>query len=200
MPAPAEQKALTFLAIVILLGGAVRIVRGGVPASSVATPMEQQALGRQAVAAGSVATAGTRARAARGQKSAQKALKRRYAGAKFDSTGVLIEGSGVSSASLSSTGFPPPGARIDVDLRGARPALQESPLGPKPPVDLDVADTAQIGRLPWVGPALARRIVANRDSLGPFGSLKALRRVKGVGPATLDRLAGLVTFSGQARR
>jgi competence protein ComEA len=67
-------------------------------------------------------------------------------------------------------------------------------------VDLDVADTVQIGRLPRVGPALARRIVANRDSLGPFGTLAALRRVKGVGPATLERLAGLVTFSGQARR
>jgi competence protein ComEA len=199
MPTPAEQKALTFLAIVTLLGGAVRIVRGGVPPGAVATPMEQQALARQAAAASSVATAGTRARA-KSQNSVKKAPRRRYTGAKFDATGVLIEGTGVSSASLSPTGFPPPGARIDVDLRGARPAPDATRLGPKAPVDLDVADTAQIGRLPRVGPALARRIVANRDSLGPFGSLAALRRVKGVGPATLDRLAGLVTFSGQARR
>jgi hypothetical protein len=200
MPTPAEQKALTFLAIVILLGGAVRVVRGGVPATSVATPSEQQALARQAFAASSVATAGARINGEKSQKAPRRAPKRRYAGARFDSTGVLIEGTGVSSASLSPTGFPPPNPRIDVDLRasGVRP---DGPGGaPQAPVDLDLADTTQIGRLPRVGPALARRIVANRDSLGPFGSLPALRRVKGVGPATLKRLAGLVTFSGQARR
>ena len=199
MPTPAEQKALAFLAIVVLLGGVVRVVRGGVPAGPPATAAEQQALARQAVAASSVATAAGRQRTAKGQKSAQRTQKRRYGGAKFDSTGVLIDGTGVSSASLSPNGFPPPGPRIDVGsvpLRAASGGL----AAPKALVDLDLADTAQIGRLPRVGPALARRIVANRDSMGPFGALPALRRVKGVGPATLERLAGLVTFSGQARR
>ncbi|MFL5247076.1 MAG: hypothetical protein ACJ79V_04570 [Myxococcales bacterium] len=38
--------------------------------------------------------------------------------------------------------------------------------------------------------------MANRDSFGPFGSLEALGRVKGVGSATRKRLAALVTFSG----
>jgi hypothetical protein len=199
MPTPAEQKALTFLAIVILLGGAVRVVRGGVPGGPVASPAEQQALARQAFAAGSVATAGTRQRGSKVRKSEPKTLKRRYAGAKFDSTGVLVEGTGVSSASLSPAGFPPPGPRIDIGTPRARPTPGGS-AAPKVLVDLDQADTTQIGRLPGVGPALARRIVASRDSVGPFGTLGALRRVKGVGPATLERLAGLVTFSGQARR
>ena len=198
MPTPSEQKALTFLALVVLLGGAVRVVRGGVPAGSVASPLEQQALARQTFAAGSVATAGSRPRT-KGQKQQQKAPKRRYTGAKFDSTGVLIEGTGVSSASLSPSGFPPPSPRIDVGLRaGAAPVGAGGPG--RAPVDLDLADSVQIGHLPRVGPALARRIVANRDSQGPFGSLAGLGRVKGVGPATLKRLAGLVTFSGQARR
>lgn len=200
MPTPAEQKALTFLAVVVLLGGAARIVRGGVSASSVATPGEQQALARQAVAASSVATAGAQSRSVKGRKTAQKAPKRRYTGAKFDSTGLLIEGTGVSSAWLSPGGFPPPVSRIDTDSRGARTAPEGSAGGSKALVDLDVADTSGIGGLPRVGPALARRIVANRDSFGPFGSLAALGRVKGVGPATRERLAGLVTFSGQARR
>jgi hypothetical protein len=199
MPTPAEQKALTFVALVVLLGGAVRIVRGGVLAGPAANPVEQQALARQAYAASSLSTANVHAKSAKSQKSATKAPRRRYAGAKFDSTGLLVEGTGVSSTTLSGSGFPPPGPRIDVDVRARQPAL--GPAGPgRVLVDLDVADTAQIGRLPRVGPALARRIVANRDSLGPFGSLPALRRVKGVGPATLERLAGLVTFSGQARR
>jgi len=63
-------------------------------------------------------------------------------------------------------------------------------------VDLDRATEREIEVLPWVGPALARRIVANRDSFGPFGTIEALGRVKGVGPATRKRLAALVTFSG----
>jgi competence protein ComEA len=62
-------------------------------------------------------------------------------------------------------------------------------------VDLDRASAAEIERLPGIGPVLARRVVANRDSLGPFGSLKALERVKGIGPATAKRLAPYVTFS-----
>jgi competence protein ComEA len=43
-------------------------------------------------------------------------------------------------------------------------------------VDLDRATALEIDVLPWVGPALAGRIVANRDSFGPFGSLEGLGR------------------------
>lgn len=198
MPTPAEQKALTFFALVVLLGGAVRIVRGGVPTAGPPSPAEQQALARQAFAASSVAAPGARQRASGSRKQSQKAQKRRYAGAKFDSTGLLVDGSGLSSASLSPNGFPPPGPRIDVGASAGKHPSGWS--GPAPPVDLDFADTVQIARLPGISRAVARRIVANRDSLGPFGALPALRRVNGVGPATLKRLAGLVTFSGQARR
>ena len=65
-------------------------------------------------------------------------------------------------------------------------------------VDVDVATAADLDALPRVGAAMAARIVANRDSFGPFGSLAALRRVKGMGPATLERLSPRVTFSGRA--
>src|SRR6185312_13463959 len=50
-------------------------------------------------------------------------------------------------------------------------------------IDLDVATAADIERLPRLGPTLARRIVANRDSLGPFGDLEGLKRVRRIGPA-----------------
>jgi competence protein ComEA len=36
--------------------------------------------------------------------------------------------------------------------------------------------------LPGVGPVLARRIIADREQRGPFGSIANLRRVKGIGP------------------
>jgi competence protein ComEA len=64
-------------------------------------------------------------------------------------------------------------------------------------VDLDHASEREIEALPRVGPALAHRIVVHRDSFGPYGSMNALRKVKGMGRATLERLAPLVTFSGR---
>jgi competence protein ComEA len=198
MPTPAEQKALAFVALIVLLGGAVRVVRGNALSSPSASAAEQQSLARQTFAASSSAVAAA-ARNGKGRgKASSKAPKRRYAGAKFDSTGVLIEGSGV----VSTTGFPPPSPRIDIDSRGvqASGAVGSPPSATAKRIDLDVASPNEIERLPRVGPALARRIVANRDSLGPFGSLSGLRRVKGLGSATIERLEHLVTFSGQTRR
>jgi hypothetical protein len=66
-------------------------------------------------------------------------------------------------------------------------------------IDVDVADAAALEGLPRIGPVMAKRIVANRDSLGPFGSLKELQRVKGVGPALARALSPHVTFSLRPR-
>src|SRR3954462_8177544 len=68
---------------------------------------------------------------------------------------------------------------------------------PKPvgPVDLDVASEKEIESLRNVGPALAKRIVADRDSFGPFGSIEGLTRVKGIGPSMVAKLDSTVTFS-----
>ena len=66
-------------------------------------------------------------------------------------------------------------------------------------VDLDAATAAQIESLPGIGPALARRIVAYRDSCGQFGALERVDRVPGIGPAMLGRIAPWVTFSGPPR-
>jgi competence protein ComEA len=87
---------------------------------------------------------------------------------------------------------------VEAERLGGVSAASRS--GAQGPVDLDLATAPEIEALPRIGPALARRIVGNRDSLGAFGSLQGLRRVKGIGPATLHLLAPLVTFSGQTRR
>ena len=82
--------------------------------------------------------------------------------------------------------------------RGGRPTA----VGPSlhSVIDVDVATADEIEALPRVGPALARRIVADRDSNGPFGSLQALGRVSGIGPAMLKTLEARVKFSGTPRQ
>ena len=66
---------------------------------------------------------------------------------------------------------------------------------PHGPVDLDVATEAEIESLRHIGPALAKRIVADRDSFGPFGSREGLLRVRGIGPSMVAKLDTSVTFS-----
>jgi DNA uptake protein ComE-like DNA-binding protein len=84
-------------------------------------------------------------------------------------------------------------------MAGRRVAGSPRPKPVKPPagqpVDLDVASPNEIEKLPGIGPALARRIVKDRDANGPFGCLAALDRVKGVGPSLLARVDSLATFS-----
>jgi competence protein ComEA len=70
---------------------------------------------------------------------------------------------------------------------------------PPSAIDMDTASAVQMDALPRIGPALAARIVANRDSFGAFGSLEGLQRVRGVGPAMARTLRDLVVFSGVPR-
>ena len=62
-------------------------------------------------------------------------------------------------------------------------------------IDADTAGVVELERLPGIGPTLARRIVADRQTRGAFGGITALARVPGIGPATLERLAPHLTFS-----
>ncbi|MFQ5535859.1 MAG: ComEA family DNA-binding protein [Gemmatimonadota bacterium] len=73
-------------------------------------------------------------------------------------------------------GVPPP-VKLGRSAPGADPAR----------VDVNRADTLELQRLPGVGPALARRIAAARRE-GVFRRPEDLLRVRGIGPATLERL------------
>ena len=83
--------------------------------------------------------------------------------------------------------------------KSKREKKKREPPKPIGPVDLDTAGVEQIVALRHVGPALAKRIVADRDSFGPFGSLEGLQRVKGIGPSMVEKLDSAVTFSGVPR-
>lgn len=56
-------------------------------------------------------------------------------------------------------------------------------------VDVNSAQWPELSQLPGVGESLARRIVESREREGPFADHQELRRVRGIGPRTLERIA-----------
>ncbi len=90
-------------------------------------------------------------------------------------------------------------ARTPAESVAARAARVARPLAPGERVDVDRAPVEELARLPRIGPALAARIVSDRAARGPFGSLAALERVAGIGPATVEGLRPHAAFSGGAR-
>ncbi|HMU61132.1 MAG TPA: helix-hairpin-helix domain-containing protein, partial [Gemmatimonadales bacterium] len=90
----------------------------------------------------------------------------------------------------------PPGqvALMPGERRGSPTAHRDSalaaarPMGPGETLDPDRATVAQLLRLPKVGPALARAIVADREARGPFRNANGLDRVAGIGPKLLETL------------
>lgn len=86
-----------------------------------------------------------------------------------------------------------PAAHRDSAMRLARP------LGPGERIDLDRATAQEIARLPRVGLALAKTIVADREANGPFGNMAGFDRVSGVGSGLLKTVQAHIAFSGRSR-
>ena len=60
-------------------------------------------------------------------------------------------------------------------------------------VNINTASESELKTLPRIGPTLARRIIEARKT-SPFTSAEELRRVKGIGAKTAERLEPLITF------
>ncbi len=60
-------------------------------------------------------------------------------------------------------------------------------------LDLNTATEEQLRTLPGIGEILARRIVAYRETNGPFGSVDELTAVEGIGNALVYRIRERVT-------
>jgi len=117
----------------------------------------------------------------------------------FRSPEALLEVRGIGPSTLTKI-------RPHIEIRGVgpakRPAQGDGSRGGRgarsraeaagPRLDLNRADAAELEALPGVGPALARRILAERGSHGRFRTIEDLARVRGIGSATVERLRPLV--------
>jgi len=62
------------------------------------------------------------------------------------------------------------------------------------PININTADAATLEKLPGISAKTAQAIVEYRQTNGPFRSIQDLDPIKGIGPKTLEKLAGQVTF------
>lgn len=90
---------------------------------------------------------------------------------------------------------------VQVDSLVAQPASDvaapsSASTGPSPtsdsPINVNTASRTALDALPGIGPALSKRIVRYRTQQRPFQHVRELRRVDGIGPATLADLRPLV--------
>jgi competence protein ComEA len=73
----------------------------------------------------------------------------------------------------------------------------EPAAAPVPQVNLNTATTAELQRLPGVGPARAEAIVAYRERR-PFRRIEELMRIRGIGRKTFRRLRPMLTVERPA--
>jgi competence protein ComEA len=96
------------------------------------------------------------------------------------------------------------GEQLSVPKEGEAPAVATggaaAPGAAGPPgsggaskIDLNTATAEQLDTLPGIGPSTAAKIIADRTSSGPFGSVEDLQRVPGIGPSKFEALKDLVT-------
>jgi competence protein ComEA len=59
---------------------------------------------------------------------------------------------------------------------------------PPEPVNINTASQWELETLPNIGPEKARAIITYRTTEGPFKNVEDLTKIKGIGPATIEKL------------
>lgn len=195
-----QLKLLLLLAVTLCAGLGVREWRAGFP--DLAERLER--FDREPAGAGPVSGAIARHTDAR---AAGEAASTTGDGAVTGETASAAGRSTVAAPSGAPTGDTAGTARarpVHAGSSGMSPAgetaaARVSPPAPPPvdarPVDINRAGLGELARLPGIGPAMAARIVAERDRHGRFDSPDALRAVLGMGPKKLAAIRELITVS-----
>lgn len=63
------------------------------------------------------------------------------------------------------------------------------------PLNLNTATAEELETLPGIGAELARRIVAYRNTFGPFARVEDILAVDGIGPKILEKIKDLITVT-----
>jgi len=61
-------------------------------------------------------------------------------------------------------------------------------------VDINTAGQVELESLPGIGPVTAEKIIAFRETNGPFISIEDIQNVPGIGPVTFEKIKDLITI------
>lgn len=91
-----------------------------------------------------------------------------------------------------------PAATVALPTTTAEAATDPQNTTPTDPpiININTATSEQLQTLPSIGPVIAGRIIAYRETYGVFGSVTELLNVSGIGEKTLETIFDLVTTGG----
>jgi competence protein ComEA len=87
------------------------------------------------------------------------------------------------------------GTHVHVPSIGDAPTLEPGavPTATPPwPVNINTASQADLETLPGIGPATAEKIIAYRETYGPFNTIEEIQDVSGIGPATFEDIREII--------
>jgi competence protein ComEA len=212
-----ESRALGFIALLLALSAGARLLDRPKPVSLDASAVDTQALEQASRAAKEAGEAASKPlgpgeridpntapvdqlmRLPRVGRAVADRIVAERAKAPFRTLADLDRVRGVGAATLKEwegrVSLPDGGAARPAQYSTAPPQYSTPPEPPRPqrparsePVAVNRATAAELERVPGIGPSLAARIVAYRDSVGGLRSLDELERIRGIGPATLVKL------------
>jgi competence protein ComEA len=89
------------------------------------------------------------------------------------------------------------GLKSGADITQVSLTIPDAASGSLPQrIDINRAEDWLLTALPGIGDTRASDIIAYRRQNGPFRAITDLLKVKGIGPATLDKIKDLITVSG----
>lgn len=192
MVSSGERQVFYFVVLLALLGAGVRSV--GVSRFERTALSVVRADGRVEAQAVSGAARALAAQRAAVDSAAAVAAARKAAAAARKAAARSVQSK--AQASAQSGGQPKAEPTAQRKAQAKVQAREQHRQETRFPIDVNLATEAELQALPRVGPAMARRIIEYRETVGRFRSLEDLRHVRGIGPATLRVLDPLVTFSG----
>ncbi len=107
---------------------------------------------------------------------------------------ILVGEPDDSPAALAPATAPKPVVVLDAAKKGAKPKKGTNLTAA---IDVNTAGLADLQKLPGIGPKLSQRIVDERAKK-PFSTIDDLKRVRGIGKKTVDKLRPFVTVGATA--
>lgn len=89
-------------------------------------------------------------------------------------------------------------SNVKQDENSQQETYEPEPVVKAPLVNINTADAELLQTLPSIGPAVAKRIIAYRESVGAFQTKEELMQVGGIGEKAFEKLQDFITIEDES--